>query len=90
MQLDASRYRHFVDGLDVPEDRKNELIRIVWTMMQSFVDRAFGDAPEQILLGKSRERPTACGPDRIGLGLKLTPTYNAAAVEPPARKKRRK
>lgn len=86
MQCDISRYAPFVEDFDISADRKAELIRIVWTMMQSFVDRAFGDAPEQILLGKTPERITACGPDALDSGLSLTPIYNAAAGEPGKRK----
>ena len=88
MQLDATRYHSFVEGFDLSDARKAELICIVWTMMQSFVDRAFGDAPEQICLGKSRERLTATAPDALGSGLILRVTYNQAAEGLPARKKR--
>lgn len=53
---DLDRYRRHVAHLDMPEDRKADLLRAVWTMMGSFVDRAFGDDPVQhcrIDVGKS-------------------------------------
>ena len=87
MQCDASRYASFVDSFDITPERKVELIRIVWTMMQSFVDRAFGDAPEQNILGKTREPITACPPDGLGSGLTLTPPFNETAGELPRKSK---
>lgn len=47
---DLSRYRRHVDHLDLPEERKAELLRAVWHIMGSFVDRAFGDDPAQLAL----------------------------------------
>ncbi len=54
MKFDPSRYRHHVDGWDLTEDQKLDLMQWVWTAMDSFVDRAFGTSPEQTLLGISR------------------------------------
>lgn len=47
MTPDIEKYRAYVDGFDLPEERKIELIHTVWQMMQSFADRAFGDDPVQ-------------------------------------------
>lgn len=49
MQMDINRYRSFVDRFDMPEDQKVAVLAHVWSIMGSFVDRAFGDAPEQQL-----------------------------------------
>ena len=57
MQLDCNRYRHYVDRFDMPEEQKDALLQQVWAIMGSFVDRAFGHAPEQQLPGLGRERP---------------------------------
>lgn len=46
---DLSRYRRHVDHLDLPEDRKAELLRAIYQIMQNFVDRAFGDDPVQLV-----------------------------------------
>lgn len=43
-----SRYLRHVDHLDLPEDRKAELLRAIYQIMQNFVDRAFGDDPAQL------------------------------------------
>jgi hypothetical protein len=45
--LDLSRYRRHVDHLDLPDEKKDEMLRVLWTIAQSFVDRAFGLDPVQ-------------------------------------------
>ena len=45
--FDAAPYWHHVAHFDMPDDRKAELLFAVWRIMQSFVDRAFGDDPVQ-------------------------------------------
>lgn len=47
MTPDTEKYRAYVDGFDLTEERKIELIHTVWRIMQSFADRAFGDDPVQ-------------------------------------------
>lgn len=44
---DLDRYRAYVAHLDMPEARKDDMLLAVYRMMQSFVDRAFGDDPVQ-------------------------------------------
>lgn len=48
---DLDRYRPYVAHLDMPEASKAEMLLAVWRMMQSFVDRAFGDDLVQRCLG---------------------------------------
>ncbi|WP_283419121.1 hypothetical protein [Sphingopyxis sp. Geo48] len=45
-----ARYREIIAHIDVPMERKDEMIRMVVTMMQSFVDAAFGVDPTQLAL----------------------------------------
>ncbi len=47
MRLDIEKYRKYVEGFDLTEEQKTELIKSVWTIMESFVDRAFGLHPAQ-------------------------------------------
>lgn len=49
--LDLSRYRRHVDHLDLPDEKKDEMLRVLWTIAQSFVDRAFGLDPVQQVSG---------------------------------------
>ncbi len=44
---DLDRYRHHVAHFDLDERQKTDLLLAVWRIMQSFVDRAFGDDPVQ-------------------------------------------
>lgn len=43
------RYRDLLASVAVPDDRKDDVIRVVGSLMQSFVDRAWGTDPVQIL-----------------------------------------
>ena len=45
------RYRALVSSIGVSDDAKDEVIRIVGSMMQDFVDRAFGEHPAQQISG---------------------------------------
>jgi hypothetical protein len=42
MAPDIEKYRQFVDGFDLSEEEKIELIHTIWNVMESFADRAFG------------------------------------------------
>lgn len=44
---DLQRYRALVGTIDMPDAAKDEVILVVRSMMQDFVDRAFGDHPVQ-------------------------------------------
>ena len=62
MLVDVEKYRRHVASIDLPQDRKDELIHIVYTIMQTFVDKAFGVHPVQLCLPapdqKTPEIPT--------------------------------
>ena len=47
MPLDIEKYRHYLNGCDLSEAEKIELIKSVWTILESFVDHAFGCHPIQ-------------------------------------------
>ena len=47
MPPDLEKYRKHVERFDLSEEQKVELIHTVWTIMESFVDRAFGIDPVQ-------------------------------------------
>lgn len=51
------KYRRHVAHLDLPEERKTELLAAVWAIMGSFVDRAFGDDPAQLCLAPAGQNP---------------------------------
>ena len=36
------KHMHFMDGYDMTEQQKGEVILIVWRIMEQFADRAFG------------------------------------------------
>lgn len=48
MPYDIQKYRKHVEGFDLTDQEKDELIRVVRRIMQNFVDRAFGDDPVQM------------------------------------------
>lgn len=47
MPLDIEKYRHCLAEFDLSPDEQAELIRNVWTALESFVDQAFGQHPNQ-------------------------------------------
>ena len=42
MPVDVQKYRKHLDGFDLTEAEKADLIHSLWTIMESFADRAFG------------------------------------------------
>lgn len=56
MPPDLERYRRYVDGFALSEQEKVELLRTVWRIMESFVDRAFGLDPVQLCLPADRSK----------------------------------
>lgn len=51
MPLDIEKYRHYVAGFDLSPEQQAELIRNVWTVLENFVDQAYGRHPHQYRLG---------------------------------------
>ena len=47
MPLDLDKYRPYVDGFDLSEAQKDELIHTLWSIMEAFADQAFGLHPAQ-------------------------------------------
>lgn len=45
---DFSAYLHHIAHIDLPPEAKIELLRVVQAIMQSFVDRAFGEDAVQL------------------------------------------
>ena len=86
MQLDIERYRHRLDRYDISDEAKVHLIEQMWRIAMSCVDRAWGDAPEQISLGINGTKCPARLHDRLDSMAQLTPTFNDAADEDAARK----
>ena len=60
MPADIEKYRKYVDRFDITEAQKVELIHTLWSIMESFVDRAFGVHPAQLCrketLAQNRKR----------------------------------
>lgn len=46
-EVDLTKYRRHVEHLDLSDREKTELLAALWQIMESFVDRAFGDDPVQ-------------------------------------------
>lgn len=76
MTPDMDKYLPMVEDYDLPDAEKRELILAVWSIMEAFVDRAFGMDPTTIALdspqqGNSSSKDTAGG---------LESVYNRAAM----------
>lgn len=48
MPHEIQKYRKHVEKFDLSDQEKDELICVVQSIMQNFVDRAFGDDPVQL------------------------------------------
>ena len=58
MTPDLEKYRRYVDRFDLTEAQKAELIHTVWSIMESFVDRAFGiDSVQQYKPSLAKDDP---------------------------------
>ncbi len=57
LAFDPERYRHHVAHLNMSEEAQAELLTVVWRIMESAVDRAFGHDAAQLarIAGDSRE-----------------------------------
>ena len=88
MTFDPGRYRHHLDGLAMSEAQKLDLIQAMFSIMESFVDRAFGDAPEQQLLAARNSFRADFDPNGIECALEPATAFNHAVYEDAARKKK--
>jgi hypothetical protein len=49
LAFDPQEYLKFMDGFDLTLDEKVDALHTLWKIMSSFVDRAWGDDPVQLL-----------------------------------------
>ena len=56
MPLDIDKYWKYVDDFDLTKQQKIELLKTVWSIMESFADRAFGLHPVQQCRDHSPEK----------------------------------
>lgn len=47
VEVDVAAYEHFLEGADLTEDEKREIIEALWSIIVSFVDLGFGVHPVQ-------------------------------------------
>ncbi len=47
MPLNLEKYRPYLDDFDMIDEQKDEFIRSIWVIMQSFADYAHGLSPTQ-------------------------------------------
>lgn len=61
MPVDVEKYRHYLAGYQLSEEEKTKLIQVLWTILESFVDHAYGINPVQ-QCGKALEHNDLQGP----------------------------
>ncbi|XWN31388.1 MAG: hypothetical protein ROR55_28725 [Devosia sp.] len=54
LKVDVEAYMHFLDGEDLTDAQKRELIETLWTVVCSFVDLGFGGSPLSGIVEKER------------------------------------
>lgn len=79
MQLDPTQFLHHLETFEMSDAQKIDYVQAIIHIMQSFVDRAFGDAPEQTLLGTTANNRIIRTLDSVESSDEITSTYNDAA-----------
>lgn len=68
MTVDVEKYRCHLQTLDLTQDRKDELIHIVYRIVESFRDRAFGEHPVQQSVGSISQKLAETRARRVMIG----------------------
>ena len=50
--IDVARYQSYLDGMDASDERKEEILRAMFSIMMTFVDLGFSVHPLQEVCGK--------------------------------------
>ena len=66
MQPDVEKYLPYLDGHDLTEARKVELIHSIWRITESFADRAFGLHPVQLAKAQEEAADSNAQEHRVG------------------------
>ena len=56
MGPDYEKYRPLLDGLNLGQEKEDELVHAVWSMMKSFVDASVGDDPTQLAMEQKKNK----------------------------------
>jgi len=65
MGPDYEKYRPLVGEFDLTDEKKDELISVVWSMMKSFVDASFGDDPIQLAVDQKENKAGGTGQNEV-------------------------
>lgn len=63
--LDVDKYRKFVEDMDISDEECVELLRILWSIMATFVDLGFGVESVQRCLPALAEFSLAASPSEV-------------------------
>ncbi len=56
LQFDPEKYRHMLDSIEMSEEEQDEMLNVLWDIMQSFVLMGWGLDPNQSVLGTIAQR----------------------------------
>ena len=82
--FDFEKYAHFLEGADLTDDQKRELLAALWNVLSEFVMLGFGVHPIQQACGQLSEKPTKTAPtasDRVYLSHSFITKNFAAATD---------
>jgi hypothetical protein len=54
--VDLTQFRQYVDHCDLSEEQKTALLEDLWSIVQSFVDEAWGLCPVQYLANDNQQK----------------------------------
>lgn len=67
MKLDFDKYAAHLNAFDLSDDQKADLIKTVWMIAESFIDRSFKCDSTQIALDKAQADSIAKAGDSLSL-----------------------
>ena len=79
MSVELSTYLHHFQEYDMTDEQKMDYLRSIETIMQGFVDEAFGMETSQLILGTKRKNDADPPADAVKSNHSATPPFNDAA-----------
>ena len=89
LTLDPDEYREYLEGFDLDEARKNELLAVLWNIMRTFVEIGFGlDSVQTFSTATDGRSGDFAGQDSGNMPgqIRIPTQFNKAAIEHAANK----
>lgn len=87
-KLNVKKYWHHFEGLEITEKEKEEIIKTIWRIMESFADVSFGLHPVQTIDRITQKNASEHSPDSVQseINSNVKNKDNPAKLEAPGRR----